>query len=142
MASLKLTTEQEASLKQMLLAGATPEGIKQTFGISLSSAHNYRKRIERETGIKFASVRGKRPSTGETASTDLPAQVYTTGGLMADPNDRIIRIQGLNIRIQGNTREVIISENGIDVIFNSPAPGGTILPVTTSTSIINAPFEE
>lgn len=111
MASKKLAGDRLEEFKKLVLAGKTPEEIKDLFGISVSSVHNYKQKLK-DMGVDIPDVRGKRP-------TDVPKAIVKPMFKReeeAKPTEGIeFVVNGVKITISGPAKAVDIDGKTIVV---------------------------
>lgn len=56
-----LNNVQQEELKNMILQGKLPSELKEIFGVSISTIHNYKKELKKR-GLQFPNLKGKRSS--------------------------------------------------------------------------------
>lgn len=114
MANKRLTVDDMNRMKNMVSQGVAPEDIAKYFNIAISSVHNYKARFKAE-GLKFPSVRGKRP----TGSVEQPTsnRPKTSGELVTKTDGYNFMVNGVSIRISGEPKSVVIGKKSIEVNF-------------------------
>jgi len=120
MANKRLSLEQMEQMKQMVQKGSAPEDIAKHFNIAISSVHNYKTRFKAD-GVKFPSVRGKRP----TGSVEVKSAVNKTAGevqpeistqeLNGDTYKFIVN--GTSVQISGHAKNINIGKDSMEIKF-------------------------
>lgn len=111
MARKKLEGEDLRKFEKMVLAGKTPEDIKEVFGIAVSSVHNY-KRTLKKRGFDVPDVRGKRPSE-VTPQVVTPLFSKVNGG---DPRDKLeFVVNNVTISVSNRAKTVNVEGNKITI---------------------------
>jgi len=123
MANKRLSLENIELMKAMVVRGTSPEDIAKHFDIAISSVHNYKKRFK-ELGLKFPDVRGKRPSgtvdvlsVTPVSSAPVKNEIKNDNSVTTAESKLNFVVNGVNIQITGETKNVTISNNGIKVDF-------------------------
>jgi len=114
MANKRLTAVEIQQMKTMVEKGVAPEDIAQTFGMAISSVHNYKKRFKEE-GLKFPSIRGKRP-TGAidpgSLKSSKPAQEFSS-----PQNGFKFVVNGVSVQISAQAKNVTIGKDNMTIDF-------------------------
>lgn len=121
MANKRLSLEQVNQMKQMVQTGVAPEDIAKHFKIAISSVHNYKARFKAE-GVKFPSVRGKRP-TGSVAAQSQPTH-KPMGQIVSAPASTSVSgevykfiVNGTSVQISGHARNINIDKDSMEIKF-------------------------
>lgn len=136
MANKRLSKEEIAQMKHMVLDGVSPEDMSKHFNIAISSVHNYKKRFKDE-GLSFPMIRGQRP-TGDInpPKRDLMKeldQVERKANHMVNNSDSMLEavssmnnnnevsdykffVNGKLIEIKGDISNIILKKNSIEII--------------------------
>ena len=113
MANKRLSLGDIQKMKDMVQKGIAPEDIAKHFGIAISSVHNYKNRFKAE-GVKFPSVRGKRP----TGSVDTVVANNTKGDVVVSKTDGYnFIVNGVIVHVSHEAKTVNINKDGIEVKF-------------------------
>jgi hypothetical protein len=113
MANKRLTAVEIQQMKTMVANGTAPEDIAKTFGMAISSVHNYKKRFKEE-GLKFPNIRGKRP----TGAVEIPsAKPATTRDLSSPQNGFKFVVNGVAVEISAQAKNVTIGKDSMEINF-------------------------
>lgn len=130
MANKRLGTTEIDEMKNMVIKGVYPEDIAKHFDIAVSSVHNYKKRFK-DQGVKFPSVKGKRPSdaikpedtlsrskqdilkTEKTKGSDIIGVVSSN---QTTDHYRFI-VNGISIEIGAGAKSVNIGKDYMEIKF-------------------------
>ena len=113
MPNKRLSAVEIQRMKNMVLNGVAPEDIAQTFGMAISSVHNYKKRFKNE-GLKFPSIRGKRP-TGVVEPTSVKSVVSSDQSL--PQNGLKFVVNGVSLQISAKAKNVTIGKDSREINF-------------------------
>lgn len=138
MANKRLSGVEIEEMKTMVSEGVAPEDIATRFGVAISSVHNYKKRFKAD-GLKFPSVRGKRPtgvveppvssvekkqpSVGRPAKDPkaprVPRAQRTTGVVSSVQSQDSIKliVNGVSVQVSAQARNVSIGKDSIEIKF-------------------------
>lgn len=123
MANTRLTDKQIEEMKTMVQKGVYPEDIAKHFKIAVSSVHNYKARFKSQ-GLKFPSVKGKRPANSlkpeeslnksQNSSNNLPdsAQLKNENG-----SHYKFVVNGISIEIGSGAKSINIGKDSMEIHF-------------------------
>jgi hypothetical protein len=125
-----ITAKQMQLFTTMVNEGVAPEDIAKTFGIAVSSVHNYKKKLKND-GVVFPDVRGRRPSGNINSFVDLYNELVEDKGAISNEEVRNsseksneeaegykIVINGTQFFISSSAKEVHINgKDSIEVNF-------------------------
>ena len=114
MANKRLSLDKIQLMKDMVQRGVAPEDIAKHFDIAISSVHNYKNRFKQE-GVKFPSVRGKRPTGSVEKSTSDKKEL--TSLVMSKNDGYNFTVNGVQIHVSGEAKSVVIGKKSIEVNF-------------------------
>lgn len=124
MANTRLSDSQIAEMKTMVSKGVYPEDIAKHFNIAISSVHNYKNRFKKQ-GLKFPSVKGKRPagalkpvdSLGQNNKVDsnLIERPINSDGY--DRNHYKFIVNGISIEVGSGAKSVNIGKDSMEIRF-------------------------
>lgn len=117
MAHKRLSAQEVQELKSMVQQGVSPEDISRHFGVAISSVHNYKKRFK-EAGVKFPSVKGKRPvGTIEPATNagKVVGQVVSQTS-QAKQNYQFV-VNGVTVQVSGEAKNINIGKSSMEITF-------------------------
>lgn len=112
MANKRLSLGEVQAMKDMVQKGIAPEDIAKHFGIAISSVHNYKNRFKAE-GVKFPSVRGKRP----TGSIESVTETSSSKIVLTKSDGYNFTINGVLVHVSGQAKSVNINKDGIEINF-------------------------
>ena len=113
MANKRLTAVEIQQMKTMVAKGVAPEDIAKTFGMVISSVHNYKKRFK-EDGLKFPSMRGKRP-TG--AVNPVSSKPNAPTSVMSSQDGMKFVVNGVSVQISAQAKNVTIGKDSMEINF-------------------------
>lgn len=125
MAKQRLSQDQVKELQKMVIKGVYPDDIARHFGVAVSSIHNYKKRFK-DQGIKFPSVKGKRPGNapmpGDIIQRIVPESnrsnvIGTMNSSHQNSSDYKFIINGMSVLISAHAKSVNISDHSMEIIF-------------------------
>lgn len=120
MANKRLSLVEIEQMKKMVLAGKAPEDIADHFGVAISSVHNYKNRFKAE-GLKFPSVRGKRPTGSASVDPHSPTADKTVpmmGQLSSSPGSGYkFIVNGVSVQISSEAKSVNIGKDSLEIKF-------------------------
>ena len=117
MANKRLSQSEIQIMKDMVLRGTAPEDIAKHFKIAISSVHNYKARFKSE-GVKFPSVRGKRP-VGNAGFLPQKLENSSQVNSFNETNTQGIQfvLDGISIQVSGDAKAVNIGKNKLEISF-------------------------
>lgn len=118
MAHKRLSLDQVEQMKQMVKQGTAPEDIAKHFGVAISSVHNYKARFKAD-GVKFPSVRGKRPTGSVEAVTPVSktiGQINSTAQQINAEEYKFI-VNGTSVKISGHAKNINIDKDSMEINF-------------------------
>jgi hypothetical protein len=113
MANKRLSAVEIQQMKTMVANGTAPEDIAKTFGMAISSVHNYKKKFK-EQGMKFPSIRGKRPTGVVEPSSVNPA---VTRDSSSPQNGFKFVVNGVAVEISAQAKNVTIGKDSMEINF-------------------------
>ena len=123
MANKRLEMHQINEMKEMVAKGVYPEDIANHFGIAVSSVHNYKKRFKDE-GLKFPSVKGKRPSNSLKPEDVLPKEKQVPNsshnsiiGVVNGNESYKFIVNGISIEIGEGAKSINIGKDHMEIKF-------------------------
>jgi len=114
MANKRLTAAEIEQMKTMVANGVAPEDIANKFEMAISSVHNYKKKFKQE-GLKFPSVRGKRP-VGSVEPLSSQKQVSNQSVPMQDQGINFV-VNGVSVHVSGQAKNVTIGKDSMEISF-------------------------
>lgn len=133
MANKRLAPSQVEEMKNMVIQGVYPEDIANHFNIAVSSVHNYKTRFK-EDGVKFPSVKGKRPAGAIKPEDTLTKSVKQTirpdinlskrnqtniTGVLDGYSDNVYKfiVNGVSVEIASGAKYVNIGKDSMEIRF-------------------------
>lgn len=121
MAHKKLSTTQIDNLKLMVVEGVYPEDIAHYFNIAVSSVHNYKNRFKIQ-GLKFPTVRGKRPSGAIKPADVIKNNHQFSPGINIQPEKHHtdhfkVMINGVLVEISAGVKYISIEKEHMEIRF-------------------------
>jgi hypothetical protein len=116
MANKRLTAVEIQRMKTMVANGTAPEDIAKTFGMAISSVHNYKKRFK-DQGLKFPSVRGKRPTGSIEPVSNVSKHVQSASSSIAQQDGFKFVVNGVSVQISDQAKNVTIGKDKIEINF-------------------------
>lgn len=113
MANKRLTAVEIQQMKTMVANGVAPEDIAKTFEMAISSVHNYKKRFKEE-GLKFPSIRGKRPTGAVNPASGKPVIPSTD---VSSQNGMKFVVNGVSVQISAQAKNVTIGKDSMEINF-------------------------
>ena len=115
MANKRLSAVEIQQMKTMVANGTAPEDIAKTFGMAISSVHNYKKRFK-DQGLKFPSVRGKRPTGSVEPVNNVSKHVQSVSSLSQQDGFKFV-VNGVSVQISDQAKNVTIGKDKIEINF-------------------------
>lgn len=121
-----VTPEQKEEIKALVVQGIGPQKIADQYGVAVSTVHNY-KRMFKQQGTQFESVRGRQPAeikpAGEVTRTSHHNQGthspqsnnHTTGITMQNANTFVVN--GIPVTITNQAKSVNINKTNKGITF-------------------------
>lgn len=118
MAHKRLSHDQVEQMKQMVKNGNAPEDIAKHFGVAISSVHNYKARFKAD-GVKFPSVRGKRPtgSLETVTAVSKPMGQITSNNQQINTEEYKFIVNGTSVKISGHAKNISIDKDSMEINF-------------------------
>lgn len=122
MAKKRLSLEQVNYMKQMVQKGVAPEDIAKHFGVAISSVHNYKARFKAE-GVRFPSVRGKRPTGSVDVKPSAPVSGTQVSAVSSVKNNNQqtdaykFIVNGTAVQISGHAKNISIDKDSMEINF-------------------------
>lgn len=115
MANKRLTAAEIQQMKTMVAKGTAPEDIAKAFGMAISSVHNYKNRFKSQ-GLKFPSVRGKRPTGSVEPISNINNTVQSVNSLAQQDGFKFV-VNGISVQISDQAKNVTIGKDKIEINF-------------------------
>jgi transposase len=116
MANKRLSIPEIEQMKKMVQSGNAPEDIAKHFNVAISSVHNYKARFKAD-GMKFPSVRGKRP-TGSVAAESVRNPIVQASTAIKQIGDSYqFVVNGVKVQVSGNAKNVNIGKNSMEINY-------------------------
>ena len=116
MANKRLSIQEIEQMKKMVQSGTAPEDIANHFNVAISSVHNYKARFKAD-GVKFPSVRGKRPIGSVMAESAKNTIVQTSSAIKQVGDSYQFVVNGVKVQVSGNAKNVNIGKNSMEINY-------------------------
>jgi hypothetical protein len=116
MANKRLSIQEIEQMKKMVQSGNAPEDIAKHFNVAISSVHNYKARFKAD-GMKFPSVRGKRPTGSVVAETARNPIVQASTAIKQIGDSYQFIVNGVKVQVSGNAKNVNIGKNSMEIDY-------------------------
>lgn len=120
--SKRLSVQQIAEMKEMVIRGEKPDDIAKHFNIAVSSVHNYKARFKAQ-GESVPNVRGQRPkgsvkpvAVSSTYQVERPNTRNTKTTKQTDDRFNFV-VNGISVQISSQAVSVNIDKNKMEINF-------------------------
>lgn len=112
----RLTKEQKIELQRLIVEGKTDSELSNLFQVSISNIQYHKSQL-RKKGLLEKIKRGRVAKKSKANSKNQIRKLIQTERTVLSSGDFKIRINGVNITIEDNVKDIKIDKNGVSVML-------------------------